>query len=81
MVKLQTTSQPFNYIVPPGNAFEWKDPVAGGNNTSMAENFYLFFKPLPVGDYTVELHVIKLPHQVNQPVQDLVVKWDFKVVP
>lgn len=81
MVKLQTTSQPFNYIVPPGNAFEWKDPVAGGNNTSMAENFYLFFKPLPVGDHTVELHVIKLPHQANQPVQDLVAKWDFKVVP
>ena len=65
MVKLQTTSQPFNYIVPPGNAFEWKDPIAGGNNTSMAENFYLFFKPLPVGDHTVELHVINYPTKLT----------------
>ena len=65
MVKLQTTSQPFNYIVPPGNAFEWKDPIAGGNNTSMAENFYLFFRPLPVGDHTVELHVIKQPPKLT----------------
>jgi hypothetical protein len=77
----QTTSQPFNYIVPQNNAFDWKAPIAGGNNTSMAENFYLFFKPLPLGDHRIELHVIKQPPQANQPIQDLVAKWDFKVVP
>ena len=40
--------------MPLGNALEWKTPIAGGNNTSMAENYYLFFKPLPVGDHTIE---------------------------
>ena len=38
----------------PDNADEWKEPIVGGNNTSMAENYYLFFKPLPVGDHTIE---------------------------
>lgn len=47
----QTTSKPFNYIVPADNAFSFPAPIAGGNNTSMAENYYLFFKPLPVGDH------------------------------
>ena len=77
----QTTSQPFNFIIKPNNVDEWKAPIAGGNNTSMAENFYLFFKPLPLGDHRIELHVIKQPPQANQPIQDLVAKWDFKVVP
>jgi hypothetical protein len=78
----QTTSQPFNYIVPVENAFEWQAPIAGGNNTSMAENFYLFFKPMPIGDHTIELEVLKQPlTPPNQPPQHLVAKWDFKVVP
>ena len=38
----------------PDNADECKEPIVGGNNTSMAENYYLFFKPLPVGDHTIE---------------------------
>ncbi len=77
----QTTSQPFNFIVPPDNAFEWKAPIVGGNNTSMAEHYYLFFKPLPVGDHTIELHVIRQPIQANQPVEDDVAKWNIRVVP
>jgi hypothetical protein len=76
----QTTSQPFNYIVPPDNAFELKAPIVGGNNTSMAENFYLFFKPLPVGDHTIEVEVIQQPLQANQPVEHVVAKWNIKVV-
>ncbi|MGC2426084.1 MAG: hypothetical protein WA421_03540 [Nitrososphaeraceae archaeon] len=48
----QSTSQPFNFIIKPDNADDWKAPIVGGNNTSMAENYYLFFKPLPVGDHT-----------------------------
>lgn len=45
----QTTSQAFCFIVPIENAFELKLPIAGGNNTSTAENFYLFFKSVPIG--------------------------------
>ena len=77
----QSTSQPFNFIIPPDNAYEWKEPIVGGNNTSMAENYYLFFKPLPVGDHTIELEVIRQPLQANQPVEHDVAKWNIKVVP
>jgi hypothetical protein len=76
----QTTSKPFNLIVPPDNPFEWKAPIVGGNNTSMAEHYYLFFKPLPVGDHTIELHVIRKPLQANQPTENDVAKWNIKVV-
>jgi len=77
----QTTSKPFNYIVNSGNAYGWKAPIVGGNNTSMAENYYLFFKPLPVGDHTIQLEVIRKPPQSNQPIEHDVAKWDIKVVP
>jgi len=33
----------------------------------MAENFYLFFKPLPVWDHTIDVEVIRQPLQANQP--------------
>jgi hypothetical protein len=33
--------------------FEWQHPIAGGNNTAMAESYYLLFKPLPVGHHTL----------------------------
>ena len=29
----QSTSQPFNFIIPPVNALDWKAPIVGGNNT------------------------------------------------
>ena len=77
----QTTSKPFNLNIPPDNAYEYSAPVVGKNNTSMAEHYYLFFKPLPVGDHTIELHVIRQPLQANQPVEDDVAKWNIKVVP
>jgi hypothetical protein len=76
----QTTSQPFNFIVPPDNAFEWKAPIVGGNNTSMAEHYYLLFKPLPVGDHTIELHVSRKPPPPQAP-ENPVAKWNIKVVP
>lgn len=75
----QTTSKPFNYIVPADNAFSYTPPIAGGNNTSMAENYYLFFKPLPVGDHTINVEVIRQPLQANQPVEHDVAKWNMKV--
>jgi hypothetical protein len=36
---------------------------------------------LPVGDHTIELHVIRKPLQANQPVEDVAAKWNIKVVP
>jgi hypothetical protein len=65
----QTTSQPFNFIIKPDNSDDRKVPIVGGNNTSMAEHYYLFFKQLPVGDHTIELQVIRQPLQANQPVE------------
>ena len=52
-----------------------------GNNTSMAENYYLLFKPLPAGDHSIALEVIPQPLQANQRVEHDVAKWDMKVVP
>lgn len=77
----QTTSKPFDYIVPVDNAFSFPPPIAGGNNTSMAENYYLFFKPLPIGDHTINVEVIRQPLQANQPVEHDVAKWNIKVKP
>ena len=45
-----------NRILKPDNADDWKAPIVGGNNTSMAENYYLLFKPLPVGgNHTIRI--------------------------
>ena len=77
----QSTTQPFKFIVPPDNAFDVPAPIAGGNNTSMSENYYLLFKPLQVGDHMIELEVIRQPLQANQPVEHDVAKWNIKVVP
>ena len=77
----QSTSQPFKFFIPPENAVAYKTPPSGGNNTSMAENYYLFFKPLPVGQHTIELEVIRVPTVSTQPVEHPIAKWDIKVVP
>ena len=77
----QTTSQPFSWNLKPENGDDWKAPMVGGNNTSMAENYYLFFKPLPVGDHPIELEVIRQPLEANQPVEHDVAKWNIKAVP
>jgi hypothetical protein len=76
----QTTSKPFNLNIPPDNPFEYRAPIVGENNTSMAEDYYLFFKPLPVGDHTIELHVIRYPPSPASQEND-VAKWNIKVVP
>jgi hypothetical protein len=76
----QSTSQPFIWNVPAVNPYELKEPVVG-KHQSMAESYYLFFKPMPVGDHTIELEVIRVPLEANQPVEHDVAKWDIKVVP
>jgi hypothetical protein len=77
----QTTSQPFNLNIPPTNTFDYGADIVSENNTSMAENYYLFFKPLPVGDHTIELHVIRDPHNNPASAENLEAKWNIKVVP
>ena len=76
----QTTSKPFNLNIPPDNPFEYRAPIVGENNTSMAEDYYLFFKPLPVGDHTIELHVIRYPPSPASQ-ENLIAKWNIKVDP
>jgi hypothetical protein len=41
----------------------------------------ILFKPLPAGDHTIEVEVIRQPVQANQPVEHDVAKWNIKVVP
>jgi hypothetical protein len=62
------------------NAFSFSTPIAGGNNTSMPERYYLFFKPLPVRDHTINVEVIRQHLQENQPVEHDIVKWKTKVI-
>jgi hypothetical protein len=77
----QSTSQPFNYIVPQDNAFQYPQPIAGGTNYSMAENYYLLFKPLPIGHHIIQLEVIRQPLQSDQPVEHDIANWDINVIP
>jgi len=47
----------------------------------MAENYYLFFKPIPAGDHTISVEIIRQPLQANQPVEHDIAKWNIKVTP
>ena len=81
---LQTTSQPFKLVIKPDNADDWKKPIGGGNNTSMAENYYLFFKPLPnwTSHNRIGRDYIKSCSKLNQPVERYVRQSGvLKVVP
>src|ERR1051326_3747671 len=46
---------------------------------SMAEMYYLFFKPLPVGDHTIDYHVIRAAP--GEAVENDVSHWNIKGVP
>lgn len=58
----QSTFKPFKFVVPKDNPYNAPSPIAGGNNISMAEIYYLFFKPLPIGEHKIELHVERNPN-------------------
>ena len=76
----QSTSKPFKLFYTSDNIAAYKAPAVGGNNTSMAENYYLFFKPLPVGHHTIELEVIRVPKERNAQVEHPIAKWDINVI-
>jgi hypothetical protein len=74
----ESTSQPFIYTIHSSdNAFGIKLPCCG---QAMDESYELFFKPLPKGDHTITVEVIRAPLQPNQPVEHDLAKWDIKVV-
>ena len=74
----ETTSQPWILTIPSSdNAFSEKIPCCG---EAMAENYFLLFKPLPIGHHTITVEVIRVPLQPNQPVEHDLAKWDINVV-
>ena len=77
----QQTSKPFNFIIPLLNVDNAKPTIVGKNNPSMAENYYLFFKAMPVGNHRIDLEVIRQPQQAALPVERHIANWDIKVVP
>lgn len=76
----ETTSQPFILSVHSSdNAFAEKlNPTCCGE--AMAEDYFLLFKPLPIGDHQITVEVIRVPLQANQPVEHDIAKWDINVV-
>ena len=74
----ETTSQPWILTIPSSdNAFSEKIPCCG---QAMAENYFLLFKPLPIGHHTITVEVIRVPLQPNQPVEHDLAKWDINIV-
>ena len=76
----QSTTQPYKLFFPSDNIAGYKALSVGANNTSMAENYYLFFKPLPVGHHTIELEVIRVPQVITEQVEHPIAKWDINVI-
>jgi hypothetical protein len=73
-----TTSAPFIWSLRSSdNAFNLKIPCCG---ESMGEDYFLLFKPLPIGHHTITVEVIRVPLQANQPVEHDLAKWDINVV-
>jgi hypothetical protein len=72
------TSAPFIWSLGSSdNAFNLKIPCCG---ESMGEDYFLLFKPLPIGHHTITVEVIRVPLQANQPVEHDLAKWDINVV-
>jgi hypothetical protein len=76
----QSTSHPFVWVIPPVNTYGFKPPVVG-THPAMGESYYLLFKPMPPGDHTIKLEIIRVPLQANQPTEHDVATWNLKVVP
>src|SRR5215831_17394074 len=74
----ESTSAPFIWSLRSSdNAFNLKIPCCG---ESMGEDYFLLFKPLPIGHHTITVEVIRVPLQANQPVEHDLAKWDINVV-
>jgi hypothetical protein len=74
----QSTSQPFIFDLPQDNVYQMKAPLIGKHPT-MGESYYLFFKPLPIGNHKIELEVIRDPLEANAPIEHDIANWDIQV--
>jgi hypothetical protein len=74
------TSMPFIWSIPKVNFYQMTEPHVG-NHPAMAEGYYAFLKPLPVGVHTIELKVLRVPPEPNQPVEHPNLKYTLNVVP
>lgn len=66
----------FDQMVPV-NVDTAEPSTPGKVNPSMAENYYLFFKPLPAGHHIIEAELIRQPLQSNQPVEQHTISSDL----
>jgi hypothetical protein len=74
----ESTSAPFIWSLRSSdNAFNLKIPCCG---EAMGEDYFLLFKPLPIGNHTITAEVIRVPLQANQPVEHDLAKRDINVV-
>ena len=77
----ESTSAPFIWSLRSSdNAFNLKIPCCCCCGESMGEDYFLLFKPLPIGYHTITVEVIRVPLQANQPVEHDLAKWDINVV-
>ncbi len=53
----QQISHPFDFIIPSVNVDDAHPTSVGMENPSMAENYYIFFKPMPIGSLAIEADV------------------------
>jgi hypothetical protein len=74
------TSKPFIWNIPKVNFYQMTEPHVG-SHPAMAEGYYVFLKPLPVGVHTIELKVLRVPPEPNQPVEHPNAKYTLNIVP
>jgi len=74
----ESTTTPYAFTI--RSSDNWggiKPPCCG---MAMDESHELFFKPLPKGDHTISVEVIRAPLEPNQPVEHDLANWNIKVV-
>lgn len=74
------TSKPFIWNIPKANFYQMSEPHVG-SHPAIAEGYYVFIKPMPVGTHTIELKVLRVPPEPNQPVERPNLKYTLRVVP
>jgi hypothetical protein len=75
----ESSSHPYYVTFGPDNAWGLKPP-AFGTFLAMGESYYLLFHPLPKGQYTIQVEVIRTD-QPSGSVEHDVAHWDINVVP
>jgi len=75
----ESTSVPFDFFIPATNVYDAKPPQTG-THSAMSESYYLFFKPLEVGNHTIKLEVIRAPLQPGaEAVEHDIAMWNINV--